>query len=586
MKIKNFFIILVLLSGFNSVLLFADDHKQKSDSQAVAELCKPHKLKKSECFMCDKSLRTKGRLWCKEHSRYEDRCWLCHPDMKDTKRMWCKEHNLYEDECFFCHPEVKAVKEKPSEKTCAKHNIDEKTCYMCDKSLRTKGRLWCKEHDRYEDRCWKCHPDIEDKNRPFCNEHFLYEDECIFCNPEVKSKEKKKSVDASKAKDVLICNEHRVPEHQCGICQPQLARDLNSGQSMKIRFASMDSVKKAGVRTERPKVSLSSPYVEAYCQIRYNKNKYAKISPLASGILIKVLAQVGQKVREGDVLAEIQSNKIAEAKADYLASIVDHQFKEKTYQREKELNKEKISSLRELQESEAKFKKALFLKKITKQKLINYGFTSTHIEKIIHNHDSSSLMKIIAPFNGTIIERDAVMGEAIESGDALFALADLSEMWLELTISSDLANQIQSGFDVSARFQEIPTEEIEGKLVWVDTEINENSRTIKARAVISNKKGKLKSGMFGLAKVMIENPKQALRVPRESIHQMERESYVFVKVEDDLYDMRKIKIGNKSKSSVHIVSGINENEDIVVAGTFTMVSEYFKSRLGAGCVDD
>ncbi|MDQ3002976.1 MAG: hypothetical protein M3Y08_17155 [Fibrobacterota bacterium] len=73
--------------------------------------CKPHNAAKADCFICDKTLREKGRLWCKEHARYEDRCFLCHPEIKDAKRLFCNEHSLYEDECFLCHPELKKAKQ-------------------------------------------------------------------------------------------------------------------------------------------------------------------------------------------------------------------------------------------------------------------------------------------------------------------------------------------------------------------------------------------------------------------------------------------------------------------------------------------
>ena len=65
-------------------------------ANAISKETSKHKHDKADkkCFICDKSLRQKGRLWCKEHSRYEDRCWICHPDMQDKKRAYCKEHSL------------------------------------------------------------------------------------------------------------------------------------------------------------------------------------------------------------------------------------------------------------------------------------------------------------------------------------------------------------------------------------------------------------------------------------------------------------------------------------------------------------
>jgi cobalt-zinc-cadmium efflux system membrane fusion protein len=126
----------------------------------------------------------------------------------------------------------------------------------------------------------------------------------------------------------------------------------------------------------------------------------------------------------------------------------------------------------------------------------------------------------------------------------------------------------------------------EGKLIWIDTSVNENDRMVKARAVIENTNGNLKAGMFGKANIVMSAPKNALRIPYDAVHQLENQDYVFVKVEDDLFDLRRIDIGGKNGEYVDVIDGIHSDERIVVAGKFTMVSEYLKSRLGAGCVDD
>ena len=59
-----------------------------------------------------------------------------------------------------------------------------------------------------------------------------------------------------------------------------------------------------------------------------------------------------------------------------------------------------------------------------------------------------------------------------------------------------------------------------------------------------------------------------------------------MKEESDLYALRRVTLDSKVEGSIEIVEGINPNEQVVVAGAFTVMSEYLKSRLGAGCVDD
>ena len=61
---------------------------------AGAVKCAAHGAPKELCFICDPSLREKGRLWCEEHKRYEDRCFECHPELRDKNRLWCNEHSL------------------------------------------------------------------------------------------------------------------------------------------------------------------------------------------------------------------------------------------------------------------------------------------------------------------------------------------------------------------------------------------------------------------------------------------------------------------------------------------------------------
>lgn len=106
-------LVALLVIGTSQTLVAQVKAGDKKAPDSKAAVCKPHKIAKDQCYICDPKLREKGRLWCKEHDRYEDRCWICHPEAQDKNRLWCKEHFLYEDECVLCHPELK---KKPAEK--------------------------------------------------------------------------------------------------------------------------------------------------------------------------------------------------------------------------------------------------------------------------------------------------------------------------------------------------------------------------------------------------------------------------------------------------------------------------------------
>jgi len=91
------------------------------------------------------------------------------------------------------------------------------------------------------------------------------------------------------------------------------------------------SAQKAGINTAKPIATKSAPTVNSYCELEYDKNFYAQITPLSKGIVKRVLVDVGSKVKAGEVLIEIYSDEIAKAKASYLEAIVNYQLKENAH---------------------------------------------------------------------------------------------------------------------------------------------------------------------------------------------------------------------------------------------------------------
>jgi len=387
---------------------------------------------------------------------------------------------------------------------------------------------------------------------------------------------------------VLLCNEHRVLEEECGICQPQLATALNPGGELKVRFESVQSAAKAGIRTSPAGSTEAQSSIPAVCEVTYNENELARITPLAPAIVKRVLVDVGADVKAGDVLVELHSADVASAKSAFISAAVDLNLKEVSCERERRLAEKKISSEKEVQEADAACRTAELTLSTTKQRLLNYGFTKEEVEAISKTQDSSATLLVRAPYEGTIVERGAVVGEAVAPGDDLFTLANLDTMWLSLSIPADKARLVKRGLTVGAVFAGHPGDEVTGTLTWVNTSIDERTRMLKARAVVDNTTRELMSGMFGDARVLLGEAGAAVSVPQGAVQRYEKKPYVFVKVEDDLYSLRRVALveGYRSGDFVAVFAGLTPNEPVVTVGAFTVMSEFLKSRLGAGCVDD
>ncbi len=494
-------------------------------------------------------------------------------------------------------PSEKGVGGEGSQVTAVhSHSEAGDTCFICDASKREPGRLWCSEHARYEDRCWICQPQLEDKVRLYCAEHFLYEDECFLCHPELKEadseapvKENSSSVlspSNDRASAELFCNEHQVPELECGICQPQRTAELEPGQELKVRFESAEAATKAGLRTSSPEASEVQASVSAVCEVQYNENAVARITPFAPGIVRRVLADVGSEVEAGEVLVELHSADIADARTALVSAAVDAELKRVSFDREQGLAAKKISSEKDLQEAAAAHRNAELALSTARQRLVNYGLSAREIERVEGTGDASATLLVRAPYAGTLVERDAVVGEAVEPGTALFTLADLATMWLSLSVPAAGAQLLEDGLAVEATMSGVPGLSTRGELTWINTSIDEKSRMVRARAVVPNEDQRLKAGMFGEAQVLLSSSGPVLNVPVDAVQHFENQPYVFVKHAEDLFGLRRVVVARSVDDVFAVTAGLLPNESVVVEGAFTAMSEFLKSRLGAGCVDD
>ena len=538
------------------------------------------------CFVCDASKRDAGRLWCSEHSRYEDRCWICQPQLEDASRPYCEEHFLYEDECHLCDPTLGSSESTVDESAGGLHGHGaDETCFICDASKRDAGRLWCNEHARYEDRCWICQPQLEDSDRAYCEEHFLYEDECHLCNPALLG-----DASAMPSRDdapALFCHEHGVDEIECGICQPQLAGTLEAGESLLVRMPSARSAELAGITVERPDRGDASASISLLGEVRYNGNRLAKLTPLAPGVIADIRVDVGDRVEEGQVLAVINSVEVARAKSAYLSKIAELEAKTTVFEREQRLVDENIAARRDFQDAQAALKLAKLELRRTHQQLINLGFTESEVANVAAEQSSSSDLYVRAPFEGTVVERAAVLGEAAGTEESLFEIADLTTMWIEIAVPEEQAIQIERGGEIVASVRALPEVRVPGQITWVSPRIDERTRMVRARATVPNDRGILRHGMFTEINAIIGGASSSLLVPDDAVHEIDGASFVFVRQEADLFAVRRVDVGpHTAHGTIAILSGLTEAESVVTGGSFTMKTEFLKSRLGAGCVDD
>ena len=379
-------------------------------------------------------------------------------------------------------------------------------------------------------------------------------------------------IEAAPASSRKMCPEHNMPLDECGICKPQLLAQLKPGESMKVRLPGADSAAIAGVQVALPETGTISDSVECYAEIAFNQNKLAQIAAPVGGIIQEVTADLGSHVCERETVAKIWSAAIAETVAK---AVLSHQ----TLEREQKLRATRVTSERDLQQAEAEHRAAC-------QQLRMLGFSEQEVDVLATKPLESVMLEVRAPFAGELVERTAVRGALIEAGKPLFTLADRSTMWAMLNLPESALARVKTGQTVELRVESLPGQTFTGKLTWIGAQVDERTRMARARAEVANPDGLLKANMFAHARILTRTAEGALLLPASAIQNVESRPMIFVKLADDLFEARVVRVGARFDDRLEIVEGLKPHEKVAVVHSYPLKSALLISRLGAGCADD
>ena len=329
-------------------------------------------------------------------------------------------------------------------------------------------------------------------------------------------------------------------------------------------------------------------HISRPAEVKFNEDRIVHVVPRVDGTVKSVVASEGQFIEEGALMAVMDSRQLADAKAEYLAALARLTLAEENHDRAGRLSRRKILAERQFLESRTKFIEARIARKVAAQKLRALGLSAAEIEKLPKAPDSSlSLFYIRAPFSGIIVERHIVRGEtrsvekeALTSRKAAFVIADLSKVWVDISIyPSDFAN-VKKGHEVSVRLND-GKPPAQGKILFVSPNIQEETRTGFARVVLDNADGRFHPGVFLKAEIAIGSRVVKIRIPKEAVQTGSSGKVVFVK-EGDAFVPRPVRLGAENHKFVEVSSGLKAGDVFVSKGAFTLKAQLGKAAFGDG----
>ena len=202
---------------------------------------------------------------------------------------------------------------------------------------------------------------------------------------------------------------------------------------------------------------------------------------------------------------------------------------------------------------------------------------------VIKNGDS--LIEVKAPVSGVVISASFKTGDRVDAVSSMHTIADLSKLWVTLDVYEKDIADVKLGQKVFIQSIAYPGKRFSGEITFISPRVDEDSHTIKVRALIQNPDYLLKLGMFINADIIVESQDKDIVLPAEAVHLIGGERVVFIKTNEEKFRIRAVEVKEQAKDKVAVSEGLNEGEDVVVAAGFLLKSEFLKSQMGEGCAD-
>ena len=315
-----------------------------------------------------------------------------------------------------------------------------------------------------------------------------------------------------------------------------------------------------------------------------NENRLAHLGPRVPGRIVAVYANLGDQVEAGQRLLLLDSPAFGEAQLAYRKRRTALRVAERAFERAKALSAEGAIGISEYQRREAEHDNAKAELYEAEEKLHLLGMAEREIERLAAEtlpHAEVAQVFLRAPFSGEITERNATVGEVIDSSKTVFTVADLSTIWVRADFPEQQIGRLKIGLPVEVRVSAYPETVFQGVISYIGAMIDPATRTVTARFQIPNPARRLRPEMFAEVTVLTEE-QSVLAVPRAALQQVGNRTMVFVTQGPRRFEWHDVKIGESSNDYVRIMAGLKEGDTVVTEGSYALKSEALRGQLTLG----
>ncbi|AEF99437.1 efflux RND transporter periplasmic adaptor subunit [Methylomonas methanica] len=331
-------------------------------------------------------------------------------------------------------------------------------------------------------------------------------------------------------------------------------------------FLAADSPKKAYVKTA-PLTLSRHPLLQPLAgKVTYNENQTARISSPIAGRVTGIPVALGTQVRAGTALLELNSPDAAAAQADFARAQADLTLASRAFKRQQELFAGKAIAKKELELAQDNLSEARSELQRSQNRLQNLQLSARQ-----HN----GLFALRSPLAGSVVERNVTPGMEVrpDLDSPLFVVSDISTLTVLMEVFEVNLSKIKIGQSLSVSVPAYPGESFPATVQYIGQVLDEATRTVQVRCDLPNPDSRLLPGMYATISVDSNPNDMGIMVPLTAVFTEDEANYVFIQLEDNHFQQRKVELALRLKDKALITSGVNPGELLVTEGALMLRAE-------------
>lgn len=347
---------------------------------------------------------------------------------------------------------------------------------------------------------------------------------------------------------------------------------------------SPEAVTRAGITVTAVTAGASSDGLRVPGVVEANAYKQIVVTPLVSGRITRVAAELGQQVKRGQTIAQIFSPELAEAQTRYVSTRAALEAHDQELARTEKLVAIGAASKQELERIHAEHTARRAEVQSIAARLQLLGLSARAIDSLGPGRAVEATTSVPAPIDGVVTKREANVGTNVDQATQLFTIVDLSSVWVVVDVYEKDFSLVRVGSTATVTTRAYPGLALQGRVSYIDAQVSAETRTAKARIEVPNARAELRLGMYAEAMLGSGGGPTTPMVPSTAVQNVGDRTVVYLvdPKQAGRFVEREVRLGGASGDRVAILAGVQAADVVVTAGSFSVRAERERLGLRAG----